>query len=248
MFRRFDPPWYLPVLRNALCPVHDNLDKRILPEYDSPRRRESNIVGLVIDHLDRISADVMRLNSDLNRLGYAVADANADSGEADILRAVARLQERLDRILRNRDEAELLEVSGEDDSDAHEHLTMVYFHTLDEIREGLRGWLDFLDNPEPTSGKPQRGVQVSRNAIELTLKLSPPYAQIEELLEWLKRRALSGHAPYDPTMAFVESYKFANYDPPGLNDDIQHEIRTQNRDGCLPVLVGLALGWMIGSG
>ena len=248
MFRRFDPPWYLPVLRDALRQVHDNLDKRILPEYDGPRRKGSNIVGLVIDHLDRISAGVKRLNTDLNSVAYAVADADADSGEADILRAVARVQERLERILRNRDEVELLEVSGEEDSDAHEHLTMVYFHTLDEIREGLRGWLDFLDNPEPGSGKPQRGVQVSRNAIELTLELSPPDSQIEQLLEWLKRRALSGHAPYDRTMAFAESYKFANYDPPRLNDDIQHEIRTRNRDDCLPLLVGLALGWMIGSG
>lgn len=137
--------------------------------------------------------------------------------------------------------------SPEEDTDAHAHLTMVYYHTLFEIRDGLRGWLEFLENPEQASAKSQRGVQLSRNAIELTLELSPPYTQIEELLKWLKRRALTGHAPYDQTMTFAESYKFANYKHPRLCNETQRDRGTQDRDDCLPLLVGLTIGWMIGS-
>lgn len=274
MAERYNLPWYFPLLRDALRPVHAKLDEiRLTIDSGPGNTTGANTASLIMDHLDRISSDTDRLAEEILNFGWALTDASSDSDtreaatshgmarmearrkrEADILRAVAGLEARVDRMLRNRDEAGRLEVSGEEDSDAATMLSMVYDSALRQIRDTLRDWLDFLDDPQADSGKPRPGVRKSGNVVQFELNLDTPF-MLEDLLEWLKRRALSGHAPYDQTMAFVKNYSFARFETRSAGPEVPHGLWDQDDGGCgcflvsVGIVLGLmALGWLFGTG
>ena len=273
MAKRYNMPWYFPMLRDALRPVHDKLDEiRLTTDSGPSNTKGSNTASLIMDHLDRISADIDRLVDEVMIFGWALADAASDSDareadssqgmarmevrrkrEAEILRAVAGLEARVDRMLRNQDEAERLEVSGEEDSDAVTMLHMVYDSALWQIRDTLRDWLDFLDDPQPASGKSQPGVRKSGNIVQFELELDTPL-MLDDLLEWLKRRAMAGHAPYDQTMAFVDNYSYASFETRSVGPEVPHDLELQDDGGCgcilalMGIFLGLmALGWLFGN-
>lgn len=232
----------LVVLRDALRPVHDKLNERIYgSRKDSTNAKASNFVGLVIDHLDQIAADMKRFADELQQLGWAWTD----DGEAGIRRGVACLEGRLDKVLRNRDELYGLELDDEDDSEAYDLLKSIYSHILRQIYEGLDDWLDCLDDPEQATGKGQQFVRISDHEVRLMIEMSAPF-ELEDLLDWVKRRAITGHFPYDRAMAFLEDYSLLDHEPDGSEQEPLYSQGNRSGDGCLAIVAAFALGWMIG--
>ena len=67
-------------------------------------------------------------------------------------------------------------------------------------------------------------------------------------MDWVKRRALTGAVPYKRTMEFLKNYDFPGYLGERTDDEPLYDYRGQDRVGCMPLILGIALGWMIGSG
>lgn len=49
-------------------------------------------------------------------------------------------------------------------------------------------------------------------------------------------------------MEFLKNYDFPGYLGERTDDEPLYDYRGQDRVGCMPLILGIALGWMIGSG
>ncbi len=251
MAKQSNYPWFLPVLRDAFRPISEKLHKRHMSGNGPSKGKASNVADLVIDHLDRVAADTKRLLGDFEWLGHVMADTklDLDSGEADLLPPLASVESRIDRILKNRNELKGWDVGDDDDEEARSRMEGIYDDILFNIQFMFDDWLEFLDDSESAvkAGQDQGSLRISGNGAELVVDLRAPL-ELDELLDWVKRRALTGVLPYKRTMAFLENYDFPGHLSEHWVDDALPDYRGQDRDGCLPLIVGIALGWMIGSG
>ena len=251
MAKQSDYPWFLPVLRDSLHPINEKIHKRHSSGNGPSKGKASNVANLIIDHLDRVAADTKRLLGDFEWLGHVMADTKLDfdSGEAELLNPLASVESRIDRILKNRNELRGCDIDDEDGDEARLLMDGIYDSVLFDIESMFDDWIEFLDDPESAlkAGQGHRSLRISGNAVDLAVDLDAPY-QLDELLDWVKRRALTGVVPYERTMAFLENYDFPGYLGEITDDEPLYDYRGQDRDGCLPLILGIALGWMIGSG
>lgn len=214
-------PSQLIVLREAIGRAADTLRRRRGGTV-AKTRAVTDIGSLAGHHLDRIAVDVERLTSEVaQHLGPAVSDP--DSTDADIERAVVRLQVRIEQLLDNYDELRRLDADA-DDIRGWRLLTDIYRGTLGQIQSWLDDIVGALDDPRAAlSSRKDGGGQDLELTVSLTM-IAPP--QVEELTGWMERRAIAHESE------FWES---------------DREIRRSDEErGWLAVVAAFLFGWIVG--
>lgn len=172
------------VLGKALRPVAGKVAARI-DKAPARRERPDNVGEFLSRHLRQMDDDVEALSEDVNReLGGAVAGAGDD---ADVWRAVARLEVRIEGLLDSYDEVRGAEGDPED-APGLSLLADIYRNLLRQILTWLNEILEFVDRP--LAALRSRGLPTEGKVdLAITLTLESPSPQLESLARWAGQRA-----------------------------------------------------------
>ena len=225
----FTVPKVFKTQAEALRPMASSMQARM---FTSPPQNAavSDIFELIQVHLDRIANEVPRFACEIED-GLGRAGAEGDPTDAEIFRAVGRLEVLLDRILDGYDEVRCLRASA-DDYEGWRLLVETYRGTLVQVQSWLDELVDFLH--DPIAGLKKRGISAEGDA-EVTFSLdlkAPP--ELNQLTEWSRQR----------------SYELASG---GGAREVEIIARNPEWDEVEPprpwllVILGALFGWMIGS-
>ena len=210
------------VFGDALRPVIGKLEERI-NETPVPGEWQDDVFEFIANCLRRIEDDVETLADTVNSELNSVVAGEAD--DADIWRAVARLEVRIERLADGYDEVRGAECDIED-TQGLSLLGDVYHDLLKQVLAWLNEIIEFVD--KPLVFLRQRGLATEGKVdLELGLTFETP-AEIDGVNHWAERRAAKLRAP----------------PPPDFADD-QREIEAE-RGLLLLVLGAFGLGWMLG--
>ena len=226
----FTVPKVFKTQAEALRPLVRSMRARMLT---SPPQTAavSDIFELIQRHLDRIATDVPHFACEIEA-GLGQAGARGDATDAEIFRAVGRLEVLLDRILDGYDEVRCLRANA-DDFEGWKLLVETYRGTLVQVQSWLDELVNFLH--DPIAGLKKRGISAEGDA-EVTFSLdlqAPP--ELDQLTEWSRQR----------------SYELASG---GGAREVEFIVRDPDWDEVEPprpwllVILGALFGWMIGSG
>ena len=214
-------PRSLVVLGGALRPVAGTLRTKTVAR---PIRTGtvSDIFDLCAEHLGRIGHEIELLADEIDA-GLSFIASNPDTPDAEIYRAVGRLEVQLERIVNGYDEVRRLRASSED----HECwvlLVETYRKTLAQIQDWLDELVDFLG--DPTTALRKRGISLNSDAnVTFSLSIEAP-PEVNLLTDWVEQRA-------DEVIAASEY------------EDMRAEERSVS---WLPLLWGGLFGWWLGGG
>lgn len=179
-------------MRTPLERLEQALLTAVKPRFPVPSMKE-----VVPARLDVLSSMALRMETRVSELMADIVD-NESAGDAEIYRAVGRLESVLDELLDTYHEIGEMQAHG-GDIKARDLLVEVFRHSLKEIRDWLAELVEFLADPRVTLE--EHGVQQS-GKIELTFALKfTPAPQLAQIVEWAKNQAMaeSGQlAPDEP--------------------------------------------------
>lgn len=105
----------------------------------------SNIAGFVSHHLDALQAAVERMEGRIDGLTTNVI-SNEGAGDADVYRAVGRVESTIDDMLEHYRSIRALGAGGTD-AEARDLLADVYLHTLGEMRDWFGELVEMIADP-----------------------------------------------------------------------------------------------------
>ena len=173
-------PRHFVVLGDALRPLSRRIASRM---DDAPPRtvQKVNVVEFTRRHLQLIRVDVANLGAEING-GSAIT---SEKGDADIWRAVARMEIHIERLLDGFDEVRRVK-PNKADAPGFSLLGDLYRAPLKQIQGWMKEILDMVDDPPAALRK--RGLATQGEVdltIPLTFEVSP---QIRSLWRWLEQR------------------------------------------------------------
>lgn len=161
--------------------ISGRLDMPVAPVADVPGMNE-----IVSNHLAALQEIIHRLPDRIAGLMDDVVD-NEGASDAEVYRAVGRIEASVDDLLAGYRGVRVLRVPGTD-AVARDLLAGVYRHTLDEIRDWIAELVDVL--ADPLAALRERGLPTS-GEVELPLKLTLTAApQLVALSRCLERRRI----------------------------------------------------------
>ncbi len=170
------------VLGDALRPVSRRLAARLA---DAPMRSTHcpDAVLFVQDQLDRVQRDLRALTDEVN--GEVARVAAPDAADADVWRAVSRLEVHIERILDGYDRLRRTRAEAGDGAGVL-LLGDVYRRLLRQVETWLNDIIAFVDDPIAAAKK--RGL-VAEGRVEFSIRLVPDAtAQLTSVLDWLDER------------------------------------------------------------
>ena len=182
----------------------------------------SDIFDLSREHLGRIGDEIELLADEIDN-GLSTIASNPDTPDAEIHRAVGRLELQLERIVNGYDEVWRLR-AGSEDHECWLLLVETYRKTLAQIQDWLDELADFLGDPATALRK--RGVSLESDAnVTFSLSIEAP-PEVGLLTDRLEQRA-------------KETIATSEYEA----------MRAEERsESWLPFLLGGLFGWWIGGG
>lgn len=171
------------VLGDALKPISRRIACRM--EGAPPRTAQRvNVIEFTRRHLQLIRVDVAKLGNEIDgELGSAIT---SEKGDADIWRAVARMEIHIERLLDGFDEVRRVK-PNKADALGFSLLGNLYRAPLKQIQEWMKEILDMVDDPLAAAVR-NRGLAMQGEVdltIPLTFEVSP---QIRSLWRWLEQR------------------------------------------------------------
>lgn len=207
-------------LGEALRPIAGEVEAR-LGQRSVRRQRLDNAGEFLTRHLRGIEEEVEALVDVIDReLGPAVA---AGTHDADIWRAVARAEVRIERLLDNRDEVWSADCDAAD-AQGLRLLAAVYRNLLRQILAWLNEILELVDHP--LAGLRRRGLATRGKVTpRIELRVEPP-PELDSLTRWADQRADE-----------LED----------LWDEEAERSRSRSDLGALALVLGaFGLGWLLG--
>ena len=171
------------VLGDSLRPISGMLEARLNKAAPRPAGRCDDMLELVRRHLGRIEAHAGSLTDEVNgELGRVVAPGVA---EAEVWRAAARMEVRIEGVLADYDDVRRVQVDR-DDAPGLTLLGEIYRDLLVQVASWLNRILDVVDDPVAAVRKAGLATE-GRVVLTMELTLEPP-EQLQSLVDWAEQR------------------------------------------------------------
>lgn len=184
-------PHRLTLLGEAMHPLWLKLREQIDTPIANQSALESGMTETISRHLDDIQGITRRLADRVNDLMADVV-SNEHVSDADVYRAVGRLEASLDDLAANYHGVRALTAYGAE-AEARDLLAGVYRHELVEIGDWLGDLVETL--ADPISALKKRGLPVTGQVelpLDLTLTAAP---QLDGLIAWIERQSALNFSP-----------------------------------------------------
>lgn len=180
-------PHRMTLLGEAMHPIWSDLETQIDMPVSQISGEIVDIAKLASHHLDALQGAMQRMEGRIDGLMTNVI-SNQSADDADVYRAVGRLESTIDDMLEHYRIIRALGVAGTD-ADARDLLADVYRHTLVEIRDWMEELVEVI--ADPMAAVVKRGLPTSGH-VELPLSLTLTAAPALDLLSrWVERRSAS---------------------------------------------------------
>ena len=194
-----DLPRPLVALHDALQPVSRLLADRPSGKPAPPESLRTDALPFIEDHLIRLEQHVLRLNDVLNQ--HLRSAVYPEPAEPDILRAVARLEARIELALDDYDTVRRTKAVAED-AKGVSLFCGVYRDTLRQIERWINLIIAALDNPEAEAIR--RGLPMTGHVeLRFALSIASP-SELSDLERWVsERRQCQEPDSWRPAMRIV---------------------------------------------
>lgn len=169
--------WPLVIFAEAFAPLAEDTKRRM--------QRPQSQTAEVPDMPDFISRHVTLLGQAAGSLTKEVDRALQGTSDADVHRAIGRMEVHLERLLTGYDEVRRADPDGAD-LKGWSLLRDLYRDVLLIVQRWLDDVVDIAN--DPISGLERRGFSTQDN-VTITLDLDPSIPMLEELVRWMEDRA-----------------------------------------------------------